>query len=72
MILGEAKIVNDTVIDNTNLYVQQLRDVDDMRRSLLCFDRNDPDGARKAIQNITVLRIYHQMNRILLTTPFKI
>lgn len=48
-----------------SLYVQQTKDVAEMRASLLCFDRNDPNSARKALQNITVLRVYHQISRII-------
>ena len=51
-------------MDDLSLYVQQTKDVADMRASLLTFNRNDPNSARKAIQNITVLRVYHQMSRI--------
>lgn len=51
-------------MDDLSLYVQQTKDVANMRASLLTFNRNDPNSAKKAIQNITVLRVYHQMSRI--------
>ena len=48
-----------------DLYIKQLEDVNDMRSCLLTFNRNDPNAAKKAIHNITVLRVYHQMSRII-------
>lgn len=54
-----------TVSSGIDLYMKQIEDVADMRSSLLSFNRNDPNSARKAIQNITVLRVYHQMSRII-------
>ena len=59
----ETKTVSSD-IDDVSLYAQQMDDVANMRSSLLNFNRNDPNSARKAIQNITVLRVYHQMSRI--------
>ena len=53
-----------TVSSGIDLYVKQIEDVADMRSSLLSFNRNDPNSARKAIQNITILRVYHQLSRI--------
>lgn len=46
------------------LYAQQLNDVQEMQNQLLTFDKSDPNAARKAIQNVTVLRVYHQLARI--------
>lgn len=48
----------------TDLYAQQTKDVIAMRNALFNFDRKDPNAARKAIQNITILRVYHQLERI--------
>ena len=49
---------------STDLFVEQARDVANMRSSLLSFDKTDPSAARKAIQNVTILRVYHQLERI--------
>lgn len=54
-----------TVSQDLDLFVRQTNDVDDMRNTLLSFNRNDPNAARKALQNITVLRVYHQISRII-------
>lgn len=46
------------------LYSRQREDVAKMRTSLLaCSD--DPITSTKALQNITVLRVYHQVSRII-------
>lgn len=46
------------------LYTRQREDVAKMRASLLaCSD--DPVTSTKALQNITVLRVYHQVSRII-------
>ena len=47
-----------------DLFNEQVHDVDSMRRNLLSFDKSDPNAARKAIQNVTLLRVYHQLERI--------
>lgn len=54
-----------TVSQDLDLFVDQANDVADMRNTLLSFNRTDPNAARKALQNITVLRIYHQVSRII-------
>ena len=59
--MEEAK----TVSSSLDLFVSQCNDVDNMRNTLLSFDRTDPNAARKALQNITVLRVYHQITRII-------
>lgn len=51
--------------DGMSLFVNQMNDVNSMRQTLLTFNKNDPNAAKRAIQNITVLRIYHQMSRII-------
>lgn len=48
----------------TDLYAEQARDVEQMRQALLTFRKDDPNSARKAIQNVTLLRVYHQLERI--------
>ena len=47
------------------LYDRQKQDVAKMRASLLSFDGNDPMSARMALQNITIMRVYHQISRII-------
>lgn len=54
-----------TVSSGLDLYANQCRDVSNMRASLLSCNKNDPDSARKAIQYITVQRVYHQISRII-------
>lgn len=52
-------------MDNSlSLFAAQSRDVEEMRNQLLTFNKTDPNAARKAIQNVTVLRVYHQLERI--------
>ena len=43
----------------------QASGVAQMRATLLSFNKNDPDSAKKALQYITALRVYHQMSRII-------
>lgn len=47
------------------LLKEQKNQVDQMRSTLLSFDKNDSNSAKKAVQKITVLRIYHQIARII-------
>lgn len=53
------------VTSSLDLYTSQCNDVEAMRSSLLSIDRRDSNSARKAMQNITILRVYHQMSRII-------
>lgn len=48
-----------------DIYAKQCEDVSKMRTSLLMFNENDPISTKRAMQNITVLRVYHQMARII-------
>lgn len=63
-----AKTVSSTT--SLDLLSEQAKDVGNMRRALLTFDKNDPNAARKAIQNVTLLRVYHQLERIVRYTEF--
>ena len=54
-----------TFSSGLDLYVNQCSDVSKMKTSLLSCNKNDPDSARKAIQFITVQRVYHQISRII-------
>ena len=48
------------------LYSKQREDVARMRASLLaCSDLDDHIASTRALQNITVLRVYHQVSRII-------
>jgi len=60
--MDETKTVSS---DSMDLYLNQCRDVSNMRASLLSFNKNDPNSAKRALQNITVLRVYHQISRII-------
>ena len=51
--------------DGLSLYAAQCNDVEAMRKQILSFNQNDPAAARKAIQNVTLLRVYHQLKRII-------
>ena len=61
--MSEAKTVSGSS-SSTDLLVEQASDVANMRASLLSFNKSDPNAARKAIQNVTILRVYHQLERI--------
>lgn len=60
--MSDIKTVDATA--SLDLLSQQEKDVATMRQTLLSFNRSDPNAARKAIQNITILRVYHQLERI--------
>lgn len=60
--MNEAKTVSP---GSEDLLISQYNDVQSMRDMLLSFNRTDPNAARKALQNITVLRVYHQITRII-------
>ena len=60
--MASPKTVSTNLVD---IYAQQLEDVANMRTSLLAFDRTDPLAAKKALQNITVLRLHHQLSAII-------
>ena len=44
---------------------EQKKQIADMRSILLTFNRNDVGAVRRAMNNITVLRVYHQVARII-------
>lgn len=60
--MEEAKTVGDP--DDMSLLVEQMNDVSSMRSALLSFPKSDPQAAVKAIRNVTLLRVYHQVERI--------
>lgn len=47
------------------LLKEQQRQITQMRDTLLTFDKDDIHSAKNAIQSITVMRIYHQIGRII-------
>ena len=53
-----------TATTSLDLLSEQTKDVENMRRALVSFDKTDANAARKAIQNVTLLRVYHQLERI--------
>lgn len=55
----------ETVSSDVDLYVEQINDTSQMRNCITAFDKSDLNAAKKAIQNITVLRVYHQITRII-------
>ena len=57
----EAKTVSSSI----DLYSEQIKDVENMRNCLLSIDKADPNAFRKAILNTTLLRVYHQLERII-------
>ena len=67
----ELKTVGDVKPENTDLSAvdpllkEQKNQVDQMRSALLSFNKNDMNSAKRAMQNITVMRIYHQVARII-------
>ena len=67
----ELKTFEEASLEDTNLsYVdpllkEQQNQVQGMRTTLLSFNPTDFPSAKRAIQNITVLRIYHQIARII-------
>lgn len=60
-----------TPVENTDFSIadpllkEQKLQVDQMRSTLLTFNKGEPNSAKRAMQNITVLRIYHQVARII-------
>lgn len=54
-----------TVSLGLDLYAAQTEYVQQMRDHVKAFSANDPLAAKKAIQNITILRVYHQISRII-------
>lgn len=47
------------------IYRKQLQDVASMRSSLLLSTVDNPASVKNAVQNITVMRVYHQLSRII-------
>ena len=60
--MDETKTVSSGLLD---LYATQCKDVAEMRASLLSFSKDDSIAAKKAMRNITVLRVHHQLSRII-------
>ncbi|MBQ2856446.1 MAG: hypothetical protein IJE78_04850 [Bacteroidaceae bacterium] len=60
----DLETVKTSVMPSDPLIAKQREDVAKMRASLLCCT-DDPFTARQAMQNITVLRVYHQVSRII-------
>jgi hypothetical protein len=60
--MDEAKTVGGP--DDLAIFSEQSRDVQNMRTALLSFDKTDANAAAKAIKNVTLLRVYHQVESI--------
>lgn len=56
---------DDTLCFADPLLKEQQRQISQMRDTLLSFDKDDIHSAKNAIQSITVMRIYHQVGRII-------
>ena len=50
------------------LLKEQKAQIAQMRSIYVSFNKGDPNAAQKAVQNITVLRVYHQIARIIKAT----
>ena len=62
--MNNFKTVDDYSISKIDeLYKKQKEDVSRMRASLLSCSVDNPSSMVTSIQNITVMRIYHQLNR---------
>lgn len=63
----QPKIMDDFPLSSSidPLYMKQKEDVATMRASLLSCNLYNPGSAKAAIQNITVMRVYHQISRII-------
>lgn len=62
--MKDVKTVNSPLSIKDPLIAKQKEDVAKMRASLLCCS-DDPYTATQAMKNITVLRVYHQISRII-------
>lgn len=62
--MPNIETVNQSIISNDPLIHKQKEDVAKMRASLLCCNE-DIYSAGQAIKNITILRVYHQVSRII-------
>lgn len=67
--MDDSKTVRSDTLEEINvidpLYGKQQKDVANMRASLLACNENDPQSTRIALHNITVMRVYHQLSRII-------
>ena len=69
---NELKTVGGVEPENTDLSLsvdpilrEQKLQIDQMRSIYVNFNKGEPNAAKRAMQNLTVLRIYHQMGRII-------
>ena len=69
--VGEGSEDNSLSFEDTNLSLaspllkEQKNQIADMRSILLSFNRSDVGAVRRAMNSITVLRVYHQIARII-------
>lgn len=63
--MEDTKTVRSDAELSNPIYTKQLEDVASMRSSLLLSNINNPASVRNAMQNITVMRVYHQLSRII-------
>lgn len=62
--MADIKTFDGTVTPSDPLIAKQKKDVAEMRASLLCCG-DDPYTTKAALQKITILRIYHQMSKVI-------
>ena len=62
--MDDVKTVDNILTITDPLIAKQREDVAKMRASLLCCS-SDPYTAQQAMRNITILRVYHQVARII-------
>lgn len=63
--MEDTKTVRSDVEEYNPVYKKQLEDVASMRSSLLLANVNNPASVQLAVKNITVMRVYHQLSRII-------
>lgn len=62
--MAEIKTVDGVVLETDPIIAKQKEDVARMRTSLLCCS-DDPNTSVNAMKKITILRVYHQISRII-------
>lgn len=55
----------DEDVERDPLVNKQKQDVESMRRTLLSCNTSDPNSVKTAMNNILVMRVYHQISRII-------
>ena len=61
----DSEDTDTTIILEDSLYMKQKEDVASMRASLLSCNMMDSASSRLALKRVTVMRVYHQITRII-------